>query len=137
MTGGRYLCAALPAVFLLGCSGSGFDIAPVSGTVTLNGRPVTQGMVIFTPEAGPQAAGQLGPGGRYTLTTLKPDDGAIVGEHSVAIEAPTYGAPMGNYKPPPPPPPEETIPPQYHHPTTSGLTRTVERGRNSFDFELK
>lgn len=123
-------------LLLAGCGGAPFALAKVSGKVTLKGRPVTQGKVLFRPEKGPVAVGALGPGGTYTLMTYKPGDGAIVGECSVAIDAPTWGAPMAGFTPPPPPPPEETIPLKFHSYETSGLKRTVEAKENIIDFEL-
>lgn len=126
----------LIALLLSGCGGSSLSVAKVTGKVTLKGRPVTQGKVIFRPAKGPMAVGQLGPGGTYSLMTYKPEDGAIVGECAVAIAAPTWGAPMPGFTPPPPPPSEETIPAKFHNFESSGLKRTVEDKDNVIDFEL-
>jgi len=126
----------LALVLAAGCGGSPFTVAKVTGKVTLNSRPVTQGKVIFRPAKGPVAVGALGPGGVFTLTTFEPNDGAIVGECAIAIDAPTWGAPMAGFTPPAPPPPEETIPMKFRSFETSGLTRTVQDQDNVFDFEL-
>ena len=119
----------------VGC-GSPFTLAKVSGKVTLKGRPVTQGTVLFRPAKGPVAAGVLGSGGSYTLTSLSPGDGAIVGECAMAISAPRFGLPPPGQPIPKPPPPEETILKKFHEFATSGLARTVEDKDNVFDFEL-
>lgn len=126
----------LATLLLAGCSDTPFTLAKVHGKVTLKGRPVTQGKVLFRPAKGPVAVGAIGPGGTYSLMTFKPGDGAIVGECSIAIDAPTWGVPMAGFVPPPPPSPEETIPQKFHSYETSGLKRTVEDHENVFDFEL-
>jgi len=76
----------------IGCQQSPYKIAPVHGTVTIDGRPFTHGKVMFAPVAhegdhnpGKPAFGWLQEDGSFTLTTYKQDDGAVVGEHSVTI----------------------------------------------------
>jgi len=70
-------------------------VAPVSGTVSCGGMPVTEGYVLFTPKlqpgADPKTSGKgasayIQSDGRYTLTTYEDGDGAIIGEHVVRIE---------------------------------------------------
>lgn len=84
---GAWLCLA-------GCGGDG-KVAPVSGVVTLNGKPVADVELLFQPEAGdstnspgPPATGVTGPDGRYTLKVIgdsKP--GATVGKNHVLFSA--------------------------------------------------
>ena len=78
-----FALAALTCAMLSGC-GSGLDLAPVTGRVTMNGQPVTQGEITFWAENGPPAIGQITADGAYTLRTLQ-DDGALVGRHKVTI----------------------------------------------------
>ncbi|MDZ4689245.1 MAG: hypothetical protein SH850_29570 [Planctomycetaceae bacterium] len=74
-----------------GCGGSGeFDTAPVRGTVTCEGTPVTSGTITFSPIAedavdkpGKPAMGKIGSDGTFVLTTYKQGDGAIIGMHEV------------------------------------------------------
>jgi hypothetical protein len=77
-------------VFLAGCGGS--NVAPVSGTVTLNQKPLAHATVVFQPtgggDPGPGSTGTTDATGRYELkvmTTGAP--GARVGKHTVAITA--------------------------------------------------
>jgi hypothetical protein len=115
---------------------------------------VTQGRILFYPEAGRAALGDIGPDGTYTLTTFKPHDGALVGPHRVAIHATRVGpgslaaprsaeeevewsrkgAPGGKVlvagKV------EWLVPERYSVADTSGLTATVTRGPNTIDFDL-
>jgi hypothetical protein len=80
----------------------------VTGVVTIDGQPFTQGKVMFAPiargenrQAGRPAFSRLGPDGSFTLSTYEPADGAVVGEHwatVISIE-PKDGEPAG--APPP------------------------------------
>ncbi len=94
-----------PSSFILllsGCGGPGYEVAPVSGRVTLGGQPMAGLHVSFQPVAegkkgtnpGPGSYATTGPDGRYTLRTIDPDGpGAVVGKHVVRI-APVQ--PQGN-----------------------------------------
>jgi hypothetical protein len=115
---------------------------------------VTAGKVLFYPEAGRMALGEIGPDGRYTLTTFQPGDGAPVGAHRVAIEATRVGP--GSYQAPKNVAEERErsrsagpggkvlvagkvdwlVPEKYARPETSGLTATVKGGPNQIDFDL-
>ena len=59
----------------------------VSGRVTYQGKPVTEGRIVFQPEHGRPAMGTLDADGRYTLTTFDAGDGALLGHHRVTIDA--------------------------------------------------
>ena len=74
----------------LGC-GSG-KFAPVSGTVTMNGKPLAGALVIFSPiakggsiDAGPGSSGKTNDKGEYTLTSDMGRTGALVGKHRVSV----------------------------------------------------
>ncbi len=80
---------------LAGCSG-GPKIVPVSGTVTLDGKPLANALVAFNPAApagkieaaGPGSMGVTDEQGRYALKIIGTDGktvGAVVGEHRVRI----------------------------------------------------
>lgn len=70
-----------------GCGAKQAERGKVSGLVTIDGKPVTEGHVCFWPLSGRPALGQIGPDGTYRLTTYSPDDGAKIGPHRVTIEA--------------------------------------------------
>jgi len=95
----RCLPAALLATVVLGstagCGSGGFEFAPVSGTVTMNGNPLPGVTVTFQPQSSGTAA-ETGPGsygvtdeqGRYTLQVVgRSTEGAIVGRHRVTFAA--------------------------------------------------
>lgn len=118
----------LAACCLVGCRGeTGPAKYTVSGTVTLDGKPLSNGDVTFYPVAGnlPAAAGKL-EDGRYTFRT-------VAGEHRVVVRAvsdkPIITSPID------PPLYESIVPARYNDATT--LTADVTpAGRNRFDFDL-
>ena len=130
-------------LILLGVIGCGpATMAKVSGTVTWQGEPVPDAMVAFVAQKNPGAVGRTDAAGRFTLTTLKPGDGAYFGSFRVAIEpfVPGSGpdaAPPSPLTRPKPAPERKDIPEVYRSPDTSPLTAEVKRGvKNTFDFEL-
>lgn len=73
------------------------EVAPVSGTVQLDGKPVTEGYVIFTPEvqsgadpleSGKSASGTIDRSGAFQLSTYGDNDGAVIGNHTVIFYRP-------------------------------------------------
>src|SRR5262249_6722498 len=60
----------------------------VSGTVTHNGQPIAEGTIVLHPidPSGHRASGAIRDG-RYKLTTVNPDDGALPGTDKVTIES--------------------------------------------------
>jgi hypothetical protein len=137
------------AVFLLvaGCSG-GPVLAPVGGLVTVAGKPVTNGTIMFLPPDGKGAVGSIGPDGRYTLTTFHPGDGALVGDHQVTIRATRVDS--GSMAPASleeelrgtkgkvlvPGKVHWLVPERYSQPATSDLKATVKTGAQTIDFDL-
>lgn len=69
-----------------GCGGN--KLTPVTGTVTLDGKPVAKATVNFSPEAGGEggAIGETDETGKYTLRFLKGGvSGAVPGKYIVTI----------------------------------------------------
>ena len=76
----------------LGCDKSPYDLAPVHGKVTLDGKPLSGAKIMFAPiakgetkKAGKPAFGVLHSEGEFVLGTYEPNDGAVVGEHWVTV----------------------------------------------------
>lgn len=124
-------------------------MAAVSGKVTYQGKPVPQGTVTFYPQAGGRPSiGHIESDGTYVLSSVKPGDGAALGEYRVAIEArKVTGAPAeptsfqdeleGKFPAAAAAPKIEWLVPQeYSSAETSGLTATVEDKDNVIDFNL-
>jgi hypothetical protein len=131
------LALAALAMIPMSCGSSGPELAPVSGTITYNGKPVPKGTVTFasTEPGRRNATGQLNASGKYTLQTENPGDGAELGDYNVTVYA--HDEKILDYKPKVPEPPKILAPEKYENPKTSGLKATVKRGSNNFDFPLK
>jgi len=116
----------LLSLTLLGC-GRGHELptAPVTGKILVDGRPVAKGQVIFAPEGGRAATGILQPDGTFTLSTYRPNDGAVLGKHTVTVISaePVEGAAEGIDAEM-----RWLVPRRYSDPGTSGLTFEVTPG---------
>ncbi|MCG6157995.1 carboxypeptidase-like regulatory domain-containing protein [Rubinisphaera margarita] len=125
-----FLALTSPAL-LVGCGGGGSSDQPelgkVSGTVTMDGQPLSNVTVTFVPQSGAPSFGVTDESGKYELTYSGSEKGAAIGEHKVSITTPTEGPPEPGYKDP--------VPTKYNENTT--LTATVVAGDNpSIDFAL-
>ncbi|QDT90135.1 transthyretin-like family protein [Gimesia algae] len=151
--------AGVLLVCCLGCSG-GVDevkLAPVSGTVTMDGKPLADIVVIFSPEKGNPSSGRTDASGNYSLSYKEHAKGALLGSHRVTIikaEAvipkndddsgiaetlpietfrgendgvAAIKLPQGTFK-------KDPIPERYN--TKSELKKEVVDGKNKFDFDL-
>jgi len=122
---------------MLGCD-RGETLGKVSGKVTFQGKPVTDGLLVFSNHAkGVHMTAKLSPDGRYELQTAR-GFGLPLGTYKVAVSPPVFDPPMpGMPAPPPRPKAYDNIPKQYFSPETSGLTITVVDGDNPFDIDMK
>lgn len=134
------VCFAV-AILAAGCSGpSQLETAPVKGTVTYKGKPLTFGNVSFRPAAGSPSTGRIQADGTFTLSTYDEGDGAIIGLNQVSISATERDAGKEGEVDPNT---ELTvskslIPEKYTSFATSELTAEVKGGAdNEFNFELK
>jgi hypothetical protein len=71
--------------FLVGCGDGRPKRVPVSGRVTIDGKPLPAGFIQVCPANQRVATGNIGPDGRFQLTTFDPNDGCVVGKHPVAV----------------------------------------------------
>ena len=72
---------------MAGCGQKGSELVAVSGQVTMDGEPVGEGQIQFFPDSGRPASGELGPDGRYQLTTYEAGDGVLPGAYKVTVTA--------------------------------------------------
>jgi hypothetical protein len=104
---------------------------PVTGTVKYSDGSVPQGdvaTITFQPAtSGPDtkgASGTIRADGSFSLTTVKPNDGALPGEYVVTVHV-IKGYPGGR----------SVVAANYTKPDTTPLKAPVEsRGENRFDF---
>jgi hypothetical protein len=127
----------------LGC-GPPAKFAPVSGVVTMNGKPLVGATVSFLPEpikgsteAPVTSSGKTNDKGEYTLQTGSGQDGALVGKHKVTISLPATEVVEGDRRLPRGGPRlADKIPPRYN--TNSELTCEVpEGGKTDANYDLK
>ncbi|MEN6407494.1 MAG: hypothetical protein ABFC77_13615 [Thermoguttaceae bacterium] len=118
-----------------GCSRSNRSpLAPATGKVLFNGKPLQFGMVVFVSDVGRPANGIIQSDGTFRLSTYGKDDGAVIGHHRVAVtcmEQPKGSDPNGEPSPGP-----SLIPLKYNDYKTSGLEATVKDKNEPFVFEL-
>jgi hypothetical protein len=81
------LLSAALALTALGCGGRSDDYPrePISGTVTLDGKPIERGYITFEPKSGqPTQSGGMIEQGKYEVPV---QSGAVPGAYSVAVFA--------------------------------------------------
>jgi hypothetical protein len=130
---------------LAGCGGAADfapKLAPVSGTIKVDGKPEAGLLVTFEPQpeksngkssdpVGKPSVGATNAEGKYELSYGGGGAGAIVGKHLVRVSAAASGlgadeaAPVAKVK----------IPARYNE--QSGLVQEVKEGPNTFDMEIK
>jgi hypothetical protein len=136
-----FALTAAGVCFVAGCS-TGPEMAPVKGKVTLDGKPLAKGTIRFEAPGHRAATGKIEDGEIVEMTTYKPNDGAPVGSHKVAIWATADAAPAvvtnpgqgkvgENYMSG-----KSLIPAKYNDPATSGLTADIPSGGGTVSFEL-
>lgn len=131
----RCTFAALLCVVTLciGCGPGGPEIASVEGTVTMDGKPLENASVVFTPPNGRPAGARTDAEGHYVLNFSGGRQGAIPGENRVQIS--TLRDPFPDGKGGVVPAQPETVPIRYNQ--ESELTFNVVDGqKNVADFEL-
>jgi hypothetical protein len=134
---------------LTGCSNNnGPKTEYVEGNVTFNGQPLSKALVVFHPvnNTGIPASGTTNEQGIFRLTSLRggaKDAGAVAGEYRVTVsrnkdepssfrEEKSADDRISKI-----PVFESLIPVKYNNPTKSGLTATVEKKKNQFQFSLE
>jgi len=97
-------CALLLA---FGCKDPKARFAPVSGKVTLDGKPLANAIVSFQPmakagevEAGVGSSGKTDANGEFTLMAANGQKGAVVGKHRVIITLMEEQVGTGDERPP-------------------------------------
>ncbi len=116
---------------LPGCGPGYPETFPVSGTVTLDGKPVPGAAVVFTPDQGQQATGTTDDAGRFDLSTYELGDGALPGMHRVTVTKTTVESSEEE---------DETVvyfvPQKYGRPDTTELTCDVHEEMGPVQFNL-
>lgn len=115
------------AGLLTGCGkgGSAQGVA-VTGTVTLGDKPVEAGLVTFLTDDGKTASAELQDGGKFSLANA-PVGKVYIGVNTQMLRGQSRqnlkqskGKEKGTFL---------EVPPRYADPKTSGLTETIEAGK--------
>src|SRR5262245_19879075 len=124
-------------LFLVAPGCSGHNAASVSGSVTLDGQPLTTGMVSFYPDGGngAPANGQIDSSGNYSLSTGT-DVGLAPGKY-IAIVVATKDPPQLYDKTGAEIPPIPITPAKYGSTNSSDLRIEVKAGKNSVPLALQ
>lgn len=113
-----------------GCGGSQGadqpDLGLVKGTVSMDGKPLPDAMVVFSPENGRSSMGATDGDGKYEMTYIGSTKGAKLGNHKISITTIEEDSGGGKF--------EETIPAKYNKKST--LTEVIKAGENVINFEL-
>jgi hypothetical protein len=163
----RWLLLFSGLIAIGGCSGDDLEpVYPVTGTITMKGKPVEGAIVAFTPtEGGTPASGTTDAAGVYSLTTRSSGDGAVVGKYNITVAK--YDQRLEEKKAKPAAAAGELadpyditneyptgydemqaseiaaslsrnlLPPRFANPSLSKLTAEVTAGTNQFDFKLE
>lgn len=104
----------------------------MSGTITFEGAPVTEGFVnLISIESGRAATMPLGPGGKFTF-----EQPVVIGPYAVFITPPDSAPPtLENQRPDRPDP--KNIPKKYRTDTTTDFKVEVKEGDNDFPLDMK
>ncbi|WP_165249407.1 hypothetical protein [Paludisphaera soli] len=97
------------------------SIVPVKGVVTYKGKPLARGTIVFEPDSGREAQGEIKADGSFVLTTFLPDDGATPGVHRVAVAGL----------------PKNVLPLKFQNVGSSGVEVEVAAGKSEYAIVLK
>ncbi|TWT33248.1 DUF4198 domain-containing protein [Blastopirellula retiformator] len=102
------------------------ELAPVTGVVTVNGKPVENVTVVFTPATeGRVSRGGTDAEGKFTLRYAGDADGAVLGQHAVTFMVIDADAPAN------------VLPRKYADQTASIPAEVTKAGPNEYTFDLK
>jgi hypothetical protein len=137
----RRLALPLTLLLMAGCGGNTTPVdtlprQPVSGSVTLDGKPLSEGKIQFDPAdegKGPTAVavGDI-KDGKFTIEKAQ---GPVPGKYKVSISSrPSTHIGSGDMPGTAPKQEPEKIPPKFNTQTT--LTKEITTGANNFDFPV-
>ena len=124
-------CLLSLSLLAVGCQ-KGPELGSVKGTVKLEGQPLANATITFTPEpAGRSSMGRTNDMGEYELRYTATSGGALVGPMRVRITTAgevTDARERTTMQP-------ELLPKRYNE--DSELVVDIKPGANTFDFDLK
>ncbi|UUO04499.1 carboxypeptidase regulatory-like domain-containing protein [Blastopirellula sp. J2-11] len=129
------ICISLCSLLLsaIGCNFNSSEYGHVVGVIKINGAPVEDAVVIFSPVAGGRSAMAITKAdGSYELNYTPGVKGAKLGENRVVLS--TYVSPFRDDDGVSSLGEPERFPPEYSQGTEFV---TIEPGENTFDFDIE
>ena len=127
-------CSLLCAAILVGCDQAP-ELGHVTGTVTMDGKPLGEVRVLFVPEPDDEGEGiysdcYTGEDGKYDLIYSSDSEvrGATVGPHTVAVEDAQAEESRGSMA--------IRVPDRFSSAVRSPLKFDVKTGENTYDIEI-
>lgn len=114
------------AVLFAGCSDTD-ENATVSGQITLDGKPLPAGVILFEDSANGVGGSAVVENGAFVIPTPLP-----TGKYAVALQPPPLPAPHESNKKGP----RVKLPQHLTRPATSGLEADLTPGENALDFKV-
>lgn len=144
----KYFPALFCVLLLAGCGTARDpnlpDLVPVTGTITIDGKPATNTTIALIPSGstiGTGSGGATDAQGKFTVRTAHDGIGAPVGEYTVVISKlkrkDGSDFPLDSPEGPMDAGADESLPPKYSNPEKTELTATVPAGGGTLDFALK
>jgi hypothetical protein len=123
----RQFLGLVLVVLTVGCGTTGPEVASVSGTITLDGKPLENATVTFQPVSGRPSFGTTDKDGKYEMGYTLQRSGVMLGKNSVYIRTRMENESGQVVQ-------KEFLPAKYHD--RSELTAEVEKKANVIDFQL-
>ncbi len=142
---------SIGSVALLGCNPSDrVPLGKVSGTVSYQGQPISDGTIILEVPGARSAYGKIINGEISEVTTYDVGDGVPVGKARIAVFATSAPAPAASPAAEPPSDPgtvtpvnasymsggSSLLPAKFNDPATSGLEAQISAGDNTLKLEI-
>jgi hypothetical protein len=141
-----WVVLTLTIVLMAGCAETKpYGVVPVSGRVTMDGKPLADARVTFFPqrsaetntsESAPEAMGVTDADGRYQLKTVFDDEGAAPGSNRVVISTLKEEYDPANPEAPPKVIARETVPKKYFTGSAQLKFDVPSEGTDSANFDL-
>lgn len=131
--------ALVSGLAITGCGSDGPELTEVTGTVTLDGKPVPRATISFLPagETGSPSYGQTDLQGKYELGYSFKEMGARLGNYNVEITTTKLSKEeIAEMKAAGEEVPEESVSIPAKYKAASALTAEVKSGPNVIDFAL-
>ena len=110
-----------------GCSDGRPTRVPISGKVSIDGKPLAGGSIMFLHPESRSSGSPIDADGRFQLTCYVPGDGAVLGKHRVKVTACESLSERSN---------RWLAPKKYADPNSSGLEVEVTEPKDDLEINL-